>query len=72
MHMAIDNRIHHIAKSPIRFHKAKENKIHDNRLDIFPLVPAFTFHSTAEEIISFSKNKISEIKRPKQLPPNAE
>ncbi len=67
-----DNRIHHIAKSPIRFHKAKENKIHDNRLDIFPLVPAFTFHSTAEEIISFSKNKISEINRPKQLPPNAE
>jgi hypothetical protein len=67
-----DNRIHHIAKSPIRFHKAKVNKIHENQLETFPLVPAITFHSTAKELISFSKNKIFEIQRPKQFPPNDE
>jgi nitrous oxidase accessory protein NosD len=52
-----NNRIHDIAKSPIRFHKAKENTIQDNTLGIERGENAFTFNATDSKIITFKDNR---------------
>ena len=52
-----DNRIHDIAKSPIRFHKAKENTIQDNTLGIEKGENPFTFNATDSKIITFQDNR---------------
>jgi hypothetical protein len=52
-----NNRIHDIAKSPIRFHKAKENTIQDNTLGIEKGENPFTFNATDSKIITFKDNR---------------
>ena len=54
-----NNTIHHIAKSPIRFHKAKENLIKENALGVGSGEEAFTFNSTPKELIAFENNKVT-------------
>lgn len=51
-----DNVIHHIAKSPIRFHQARENIIRNNTLGLNEDATPFTFNATDSELITFENN----------------
>ncbi len=52
------NTIFQTARSPIRFHKAGRNEIRENRLLLLPGIEPFTFNSTPQEVIVFTKNDI--------------
>ncbi|MEQ1903954.1 MAG: right-handed parallel beta-helix repeat-containing protein [Pirellulaceae bacterium] len=51
------NVIDHIAKSPIRFHKAGVNTIRNNRLYVAPGDQPFTFNSTDPNVLIFENNE---------------
>ena len=54
----IGNQIHKIAKSPIRFHKAKENLITKNTFRLPKGLDAFTFNSTDKTLIIITENQV--------------
>ena len=51
------NVIDHIAKSPIRFHKAGVNTICNNRLYVAPGDQPFTFNNTDPKVLIFENNE---------------
>ncbi len=56
------NNIYNIARSPIRFHRAEENTIRNNRLVTQKGIPAFRYNSTKPEKIKRVENNITEQK----------
>jgi hypothetical protein len=54
----IENKIHKIAKSPIRFHKAKENFITKNTFRLPKGLDTYTFNSTDKTLIIFTENQV--------------
>ncbi len=55
-----ENTIFNIARSPIRFHKALENKLSRNQLFTAPGVEPFTYNSTDPANITFVENEVRE------------
>ena len=54
----IGNQIHKITKSPIRFHKAKENLITKNTFRLPKGLDLFTFNSTDKTLIIITENQV--------------
>ena len=57
-----ENNIYNIARSPIRFHRAKENVIRKNRLVVKKGIAPFRYNRTKAEQIKREENKIIEQK----------
>ncbi len=55
-----NNTIHHIAKSPIRFHKAGENTLKNNTLVVPPGTPPLKFNNTKPESIKVESTNVIE------------
>ncbi len=56
--LVIDNVIYRIARSPIRFHKARVNTLRNNSLYLEPGVEAFTFNNTDPGAINMESNRL--------------
>lgn len=55
-----NNTIHNIAKSPIRFHKAGENRLRNNTLVVPPGTPPLKFNVTKPEVIKVESANVIE------------